>query len=224
VKKIIWNKFFGFGIFELRVLMMKFFLLLVLCLSLSSASTEFEDIKSQYFKSYDYEQMQKYDEAIKVLSPLYQKYPNGYTLNLRFGWLFYLNKQYMDAIKYYKKASLINPNSLEAKLGLAKTYLETSSFKDAERECQQILKIDHYNYYANLSLIKALVGEKKYDTADEIIKKMLTIYPTDTVYLEQLAIVYKLTANPYLQQLYEDILVLDPNNVFVRSNLITNEK
>lgn len=224
MKKIIWNKVFGFGIFELQVLMMKYFLLLVLCLSLSNASSEFKDIKSQYFKSYDYEQMQKYDEAIKVLSPLYQKYPNRYTLNLRFGWLFYLNKHYMDAIKYYKKASLINPNSLEAKLGLARTYLETSSFKDAERECQQILKTDLYNYYANLFLIKALLAEKKYDTANAIIKKMLTIYPTDTVYLEQLAIVYKLTTNPYLQQIYEDILVLDPNNVFVRSNLITNVK
>jgi tetratricopeptide (TPR) repeat protein len=196
---------------------MKSFLFLLLFFSLSNGSSEFENIKSQYFKSYDYEQMQKYKEAIKVLSPLYQVYPNGYTLNLRFGWLFYLDKKYSDAIVYYKKASLINPHSVEPKLGLARTYLQASSFKDAERECEQIIKIDYYNYYANLYIAKALIAQKKYDTAIEIINKMVVIYPTDIFYLEQLSIVYKLTNNLYLQQLYEDILILDPNNVLVRS-------
>ncbi len=48
---------------------------------------------------------------------------------------------------------------------------------------------------------------------------MLALYPTDISYLEQLAIIYKLTNNKYLQTVYEDILVLDPNNVLVRSDL-----
>jgi len=34
------------------------------------SSSTFEEIKEQYFKSYDYEQMGNYDEAIKVLAPL----------------------------------------------------------------------------------------------------------------------------------------------------------
>ena len=67
-------------------------MLLLVSLSLSYGGSEFQDVKTQYFKSYDYEHMQKYEEAIKVLSPLYKKYPKGYTLNLRFGWLFYLEK------------------------------------------------------------------------------------------------------------------------------------
>ena len=196
---------------------MKFFILILLCVSLFSADTE--DIKSQYQSSYNYEQMQKYSEAIKVLSPLYSEYPEGYTLNLRFGWLFYLDKKYSDSIKYYQKATLIQPYALEAKLGLVRTYLQTHSFVDAENVCEHIKKIDYYNYYANLYLAKALIAQKKYDIADEVIKKMLLIYPTDVAFLEQLAIVYKLTDNANLQELYENILILDPNNVLVRTNL-----
>jgi len=139
---------------------MKIILFLLLNISLLFSSAEFEDIKSQYFKSYDYEQMQKYGEAIKVLSPLYKKYPKGYTLNLRFGWLFYLDKKYNDSIKYYKNASLINPYALDPRLGLIRVYLDTGSFKKAELVSYELLKIDYYNYYANLYVIKALIAQK----------------------------------------------------------------
>ena len=139
---------------------MKFFIQLVLLFSLAQANWEFKDIKSQYFKSYDYEQMQKYSEAIKVLAPLYKKYPKGYTLNLRFGWLFFLDKKYNDSIKYYKKASLINPYALDPRIGLIRTYLDTRSYKEAEIVAYKLLKIDYYNYYANLYVIQALIAQK----------------------------------------------------------------
>lgn len=196
---------------------MRIFLLLLLTLSLAFSSEEFENIKTHYFKSYDYEQVGKYSEAIKVLSPLYKKYSNGYTINLRFGWLFYLDKKYNDSIKYYKKASLLNTYALNPKLGLVRVYLDTYNYSDAESVAQELLKIDYYNYYANLFMIKALIGQKKYDTALEAINKMLAIYPTNVAYLEQLAIVYKATDSKYLEQVYEDILILDPNDVLVRS-------
>jgi tetratricopeptide (TPR) repeat protein len=198
---------------------MKIVLIFFLFLGLSSASDEFEDIKNGYFKSYDYEQMQKYSEAIKVLAPLYKKYPNGYTLNLRFGWLFYLKRSYNDSIKYYKIASLQNPYALDPKLGLIQVYLRTNSYHEAEITAYELLKVDYYNYYANLYVIKALIAQKKYNIATDIIKKMLALYPTDIAYLEQLAIVYKITNNSYLEKLYENILILDPNNVLVRTDL-----
>ncbi len=198
---------------------MKYFLIILLLISFSNASSEFEEIKTQYFKSYDYEHMQKYEEAIKVLTPLYKKYPKGYTLNLRFGWLFYLDKKYNDSIKYYKEASLINPYALDPRLGLIRVYLDTYSFDKAEIVSYELLKIDYHNYYANLYVTKALIAQKKYDIATKIINKMLALYPTDISYLEQLAVVYKLTNDKYLEKLYEDILILDPNNVLVRTNL-----
>ena len=61
------------------------------------------DIKKAYYDSYNYEKMGDYKDAIKVLIPIYNKYPNGYTLNLRLGWLFYLSKKYQNALDHYKK-------------------------------------------------------------------------------------------------------------------------
>ena len=199
---------------------MKYILIMILSISLHlGASEKFEDIKIQYFKSYDYELLGKYNEAIKVLSPLYKKYPKGYTLNLRFGWLFYKSKKYADAIIYYKKASLINGYALDPRLGLIRVYLDIHSFEDAQNVASELLKIDYYNYYANIYMIQALNAQKKYEVSLKIINKMLALYPTDISYLELLAVVYKQTKSLRLEKLYENILILDPNNVYVHSNL-----
>ena len=193
--------------------------LLILVTSLFSSNVEFNLIKQSYFKSYDYEKVGRYQEAIKVLVPLYKKYPNGYTLNLRFGWLFYLNEHYNDALEYYNKAAQLKPYSMEPKLGLIKIYLNMYQYQKAETVGNAILKVDYHNYYGNFYTIRSLIYQKKYNTALKITKKMLTLYPTDVLFLEQLATIYKATNSPYLQQVYQDILVLDPNNVLVRSNL-----
>lgn len=198
---------------------MKFIGLIFVLSIVLGASQESDSVKKQYLKSYDYERIGQYNESIKVLSPLYQKYPKGYTLNLRFGWLFFLNKKYKDAQKYYKEASLTNPYALDPRLGLIRIYLATSSYNDAEQVAMELLKIDYYNYYANIYITQALIAQKKYDIAQKVVSKMLSLYPTEIVYLELLALIYQKTDSPYLEKLYEDILILDPNNVFVNTHL-----
>jgi tetratricopeptide (TPR) repeat protein len=196
---------------------MKVLFLLPFCISFLFSSDSFENIKSNYFKSYDYEQVEKYEESIKSLAPLYKKYPNGYTLNLRLGWLFYLQKKYNSSLEHYNKASLISTYSLEPKLGMMRVYLSQYSYEKVENLATELLKIDYYNYYANLYMVQTLYAQGKYDVAENITKKILTIYPTDILFLEQLLLIYKHTKNVYYQDIYESILILDPNNVFVHT-------
>jgi len=174
-------------------------------------------VKQRYFKSYDYEQMGKYDEAIRVLTPLYKKHADGYILNLRFGWLFFREKKYKNSLMYYQKASIISPYAINPRLGIIHVYLLTEAYKKAESAAQELIKIDYYNYYANLYMIKALIAEKKYDTALQMVQKMLAVYPASVPFLEQLARIYKATGNTDLPKVYKNILILDPNNVMVRS-------
>ncbi|MDQ1339773.1 MAG: hypothetical protein QG567_927 [Campylobacterota bacterium] len=183
-----------------------------------------EEIKNSYLKSYDYEKMGKYSEALKVLAPIYEAYPKGYTLNLRFGWLYFLDKKYTNAIEYYKRASLANIYAVDPKLGIIRVYLATASYQKAEQSAYEILKTDFYNYYANLYAVTALIYQQKYDIATEIVNKMLYLYPTDILFLEQLSVVYKETNNKYLQELYQDILILDPNNIHVNIMLSKQKK
>jgi len=197
--------------------MKKVSLLLIFIICLLSSDEEFKNIKNSYFKSYDYEQVGRYKEAIKILAPLSKEYPKGYTLSLRLAWLFYLQKQYNTSLRYYTEASLLDTKSLEPKIGLIRVYLATYSFEKAQNVATEILKVDYYNYYTNLYMAKALNAQKKYEIAITVSEKMLQIYPTDTLFLEQLFLSYKATNNKHYKDIYESILILDPNNVIVRT-------
>ncbi|NOQ30081.1 MAG: tetratricopeptide repeat protein [Helicobacteraceae bacterium] len=176
-----------------------------------------DSIKELYVKSYNYERVGNYNEAIKVLVPLYKKYPKGYTLNLRFGWLFYLNKNYNNATTYYKNASLVAPYALNPRVGLAQVYLAKGDYNKSEIICNEIIKIDYYNHYANLCTISSLIRQHKYEIAAQMAQKMLTLYPTNIEFLQQLYVIYKATSSKYIKDLENQILTLDPNNVLINT-------
>ena len=190
---------------------------MILFFTVVNAQSVQQSVRQSYLKSYDYERMGKYEEAIKVLTPLYKKYPKTYTLNLRFGWLFFLKGNFTDAITYYKKASLLKPYAIDPRLGLANVYLKTQDYAQALPIALEILKIDYYNFYGNLYYVQALSSQKKYKLAKEVIFKMLSLYPTSVLYLEQLARIYQVEESPYFKKTIEDILILDPNNVYAKS-------
>jgi len=183
-----------------------------------------DEIKEAYYKSYDYEKMGDYADAIKVLRPIYDKSPNGYTLNLRLGWLFYKMGRYANAIEHYKKASLAIPTSLEPKLGLAMVYLAMGRYDDAKRAASTVLRTDYYNYYGNLYLTRALLAKKEHTDAAAVAKKMLALYPTDVRFLELLARAFEDLFPQKARRIYEDILILDPNNVAAREYLQKSDR
>ena len=179
-----------------------------------------KDIQNIYYKSYNYEKMGDYKDAIKTLIPLYNKYPKSYTINLRLGWLFYLNKDYTNSIKHYQKASLVMPYSVEPKLGLMRDYIAMQNYKNALKIGNLILREDYYNYYGNYYEILALKGIKDYKNALKLTNKMLALYPTSVLYLNSLGEIYYVSSKKDLaKKIFEDVLILDPNNVFAKSFL-----
>ena len=173
-----------------------------------------KQIQNLYYKSYNYEKMGDYKDAIKVLIPLYDKYPNGYTINLRLGWLFYLNKNYKNALKHYQKASLILPYSVEPKLGLMRVYLAMEDYKNALKIGNSLLREDYYNYYGNYYEMMALKGLKDYKNALNIVNKMLALYPTSVLFLNELGEIYYIEDKKDIaKQIFENVLILDPNNI-----------
>ena len=194
--------------------MKKIILLISVCLSLFAL-----DIKKAYYDSYNYEKMGDYKDAIKVLIPIFKKYPNGYTLNLRLGWLFYLSKKYQNAIDHYKKASLVAPYSIEAKLGIMRVYLAAGDYDNALKVGDVILKTDYYNFYGNYYEITALMAKKEMNTALKLTEKMLSLYPTSVLYLVKLGEIYYTKDKIKAKKIFEDVLILDPNNVIAKEYL-----
>ncbi len=195
-------------------------LLFFLLLTSSAFALDYDEIKASYYRSYLYERSGDYQDAIKALMPVYKSFPNGYTVNLRLGWLYYLEKKYANSEFHYKKALQAVPSSVEAMLGLTLPYIAQGKWSDTEALCYRILKIDYYNYYGNLRLSYAFRKEGKYALSEAVDRKMLSIYPTDVNFLLELALsLYHQGKNSYAESLFKDILILDPENTLAKEYL-----
>ncbi len=196
------------------------FLLIALFIPVSAFSLTYAEIKEAYQRSYIYEKSGDYTDAIKALMPVYKSYPNGYTVNLRLGWLYYLAGRYADSELHYKKALQVNPTSVEAVLGLMLPLMAQDKWFQVESLAYRILKTDYYNYYGNLRLSVALRHEKKFSMAESVDRKMLSIYPTDVNFLNELA--FSLLGEGkklYAKTIFENVLILDPENVIAKEYL-----
>ena len=194
--------------------------LLFLFIFYTAFGLSYDEIKDAYYKSYQYEKTGNYEDAIKSLMPVYKSYPEGYTINLRLGWLYYLNKKYANSIFHYEKAMKSAPYSIEAKLGYTLPLLAQGKYADVEKVCYQILNTDFYNYYGNLRLSFVLRMQKKYDIAEKVINKMLVIYPTDLNFLLELGLLKFFTGKKdEAKKILRDLLILDPENVTAKEYL-----
>ena len=178
------------------------------------------DIAGSYKRSFDYEGVQDYQNAIRALAPVYEAYPNGYTVNLRMGWLFYLNGNHANAAAHYEVATRAAPMALEPKLGRLLPLLAQGRWSDAETLAYQIVSVDHYNYYGNLRLAIALRMQGKADAAYQLALKMVGAYPTDLLHLVELAQIQDARGDKAeARRLFGEILILDPENETARRYL-----
>lgn len=178
------------------------------------------DIAGAYQRSFDHERTESYQDAIRALAPVYEAYPNGYTVNLRMGWLFYLNGNYNNAVAHYDVAIAAAPAALEPKLGKMLPLLAQGRWSDVENVAYQVVSVDHYNYYGNLRLAVALRMQDKFEAAYQITLKMVGAYPTDLSYLVELAQVnHARDDTDEAARLFREILILDPENETARRYL-----
>lgn len=197
-------------------------LLVPVLLVAASAGAAINDtqIREAYHQSYRYEKSQNYADAIKALMPVLEEYPQGYTLNLRLGWLHYLQGGFATARGHYETAVKVAPYSLEAKLGHTLPLLAQERWAEAEAVVRQVLRLDAGNYLANLRLAYALRLQQKFDAADEVVNRMLVSYPTDIALLSELALL-KVAQGQGAEagRIFNDILILDPENVTAKAQL-----
>lgn len=177
-------------------------------------------IQTAYHNSYTYENLRDYNNAIKALAPVSSAHPDGYTVNLRLGWLNFLDGQFANADHYYEQAIKAAPDALEPKLGYLMPLLAQKKYAKAETIENQVLSVDPYNYYGNLRLAYTLRMEKKYDAAEKIANKMLAIYPTNVAFMTELAQTKAARGDKAkASELFWHILTLDPGNTAANAYL-----
>ena len=134
-------------------------------------------IQAAFAKSYESEQAGKYSAAINELKPIYKT--DGYFVNIRMGWLYYLTKQYSESIKYYNMAIALKPYAIEARLGCIKPLSAIESWDNVKNQYIQILKIDPQNTVANYWLGVIYFNKKSYPSAEKLFEKVVNLYPLD---------------------------------------------
>lgn len=180
------------------------------------------EIESGYLKSFNYEKMGSYSNAIKAMSTLYKAYPTGYAINLRMGYLYSANQNYAKALRHYEVALFTVPGSIEPQLGKMSVLLAQGNYQDAIKVGKRIIAVDHYNYYGNLKLAYALQMTGNYSLSDKIALKMLALYPTDVLFLTQYgSSLYSRHQISDAKNVLSDVLLFDPNNVTAKQILRT---
>ena len=142
----------------------------------AKAQTDSE-LQNAFSASYSAEAKSNYTLAISSIMPFYND--KSYELNLRLGWLSYMSKSYTSSSAYYLKASLLKPNSVEAKFGYTKPLSAMLSWDKVLDQYLAILKIDNQNTQANYWAGTIQYNRKKYDLASKYFEKIVALYPFD---------------------------------------------
>ncbi len=188
-------------------------LILLISISLFSKDLTFKELQKAYTKSYNFETLEKYEDAILHLKPILENYPSSYTVNYRLGWLYYLNGKFTNSLTHLKKAALVYSSSVEVINTTTLVYVARMEWDKVISSATEAINIDYYNYYANYWYSVALKVQKKYNLAIKIDRKMLTILPVSTLFLAELGENLVLSGSiEEGEQILESVLIIEPLN------------
>ncbi|MGB9665102.1 MAG: tetratricopeptide repeat protein [Ignavibacteria bacterium] len=121
-----------------------------------------------------------YQKAIDALLNIYKNNENDYLINLRLGYLYYLQKKYDKSVDYYQRAiQLSQEKSIEPYLGLTLPLSGQEKWDEVAKAYQKILSLDPNNYTANLRLGQIYFNRKEFSKAETLLKKIYNFYPGD---------------------------------------------
>lgn len=162
-----------------KLLLLVFFIVVVSQISAMSGTRTGNDgeLQKAFKESYSLEKKEQYADAINTLQAVYDD--KIYELNLRLGWLYYLNKQMDEAVFYYQKAISLMPNCIEAKFGIVNPLSVQEKWDKVAEQYADILFIDPQNTLANYRLGLSYYYKADYTNAYKYFEKVVNLYPFD---------------------------------------------
>ena len=128
-------------------------------------------------KSYAAEAKKDYSTAIASYTSVYTE--SSYSINLRLGWLYYLNMDYLKSKTYYTIAIGINNKSIEARTGLIYPLSAMNNWDEVMKVYKDILNIDANNTSAHYQLAYIYFIRKNYKESEGHLKVVLKFHPFD---------------------------------------------
>lgn len=158
--------------------------------------------------------------AARALASQKTRLRKDYLLNLRLGWLGYLQKQYAPALQYYKTAQEARPEAREAQLGQLLVLLALRRYEEVETVAGALLKDDPHHVNTNLRLAMALRLGKQPAEARQVLDRLSTLYPTDPNIKSEAALAALADHDATTaQRLFRECLALAPDHAEARKHV-----
>jgi len=150
---------------------------ILIVLTLVAESQDFTKLTAAFSESYAKEKSGKYADAATSLKAYYDA--NSYEINLRLGWLTYLQGQFAESMGYYNKAIELMPYAIEPRLGLALPASAIGNWELIVTQYNKILSIDPNNTLTLYRMGLISYEKKDYKQAYIYFEKVANLYPFD---------------------------------------------
>ena len=198
---------------KLKKTLLFVFILVVVSQIYAQKSSSFsnDDLLNAFKLSYKYEAAGQYKDAIDAIKAVYSN--NNYEVNLRLGWLNYLNAQHNDAMQYYQTAIKIMPYSIEARLGYVNPAAALEDWTKVGDMYKEILTIDPNNSQVLYKLGMIYYYKPDYQMAFNNFEKVVNMYPFDYYSLLMLGWTnYQLGNGSNAEALFNKVLLISPDD------------
>lgn len=170
-----------------------------------------DDLQNAFKLSYKYEASGQFKEAIDAVQAVYSA--GNYEVNLRLGWLNYLNLQHKEAMQYYQTAMKIMPYSIEARLGYINPAAALEDWNKVADMYNEILNIDPNNTQVLYKLGLIYYYKPDYQKAYNCFEKVVNLYPCDYSSVLMFGWAnYQLGRGSDAELLFNKALLLSPND------------
>jgi tetratricopeptide (TPR) repeat protein len=158
--------------------MRRFILTIIFIFSVfASMAQDYTKLTAAFSDSYAKEKSGKYSEAVSILKTCYD--PNSYEINLRLGWLTYLDGQFSESSGYYSKAIELMPYAIEPRLGLVLPASSMGNWDMVIAQYNKILSIDPNNTVTLYRSGLISYDKKDYKQAYLYFERVVNLYPFD---------------------------------------------
>src|SRR5450759_1594124 len=144
---------------------------------LVSTAQDYTKLTEVFRESYLKEKSGKYAEAVTPLKAFYDA--NSYEINLRLGWLTYLQGQFTESLGYYNKAIELMPYAIEPRFGVVLPASSLGNWDMVIAQYNKILTIDPNNTVTLYRSGLISYDKKDYKQAYQYFEKVVNLYPFD---------------------------------------------
>lgn len=160
------------------------------------------------------------DKAYKELQPVLKAFPNDAAVNHLYACILKADKNYISAIKYFKKSLFANSKNTNAWNDLGCLYKDSQEYNEAIKCFEKVLEINANHPQAIMNLGSVYHNQHRNDLAIKYLKAGVEIQPRNAMALFALGNVYKsVKKTDFAVSSYKKSIAINSENYKVHYNL-----